>query len=274
MTITSLPRERRPTFHFLNEVRALVPVFLDTEVDMTQVLEHRAAASDEGRRYSLVSYALHTAARVLANHPEANAAISGRLRPRIARYASASGKLALDRTLNGHRVVVTVVLPDLDQASLDEVQRQVDRYRDGDLAQMAEFAGIRALQRLPVPLGRALVHAGLRSLRKRPELMGTFAVSSLGHRPVDGFHSVGGTTITLGLGRILDRPVVRNGLVAVAPVMRLNLAFDHRVIDGAEAADVLADLADGLEHFRTGPAPAPSAALFAQADRSTEATQA
>jgi pyruvate/2-oxoglutarate dehydrogenase complex dihydrolipoamide acyltransferase (E2) component len=31
--------------------------------------------------------------------------------------------------------------------------------------------------------------------------------------------------------------------------MRLSLAFDHRVIDGAEAAGVLADLEDGLEGF-------------------------
>ncbi|MEU4746675.1 2-oxo acid dehydrogenase subunit E2, partial [Actinosynnema sp. NPDC023658] len=90
---------------------------------------------------------------------------------------------------------------------------------------------------------------GLRSLTRRPGLLGTFAVTSLGHRPVDGFHSVGGTTITLGLGRTADRPVVRDGVVAVAPVMRLNLAFDHRVVDGAEAADVLAEIRAGLQGF-------------------------
>jgi len=85
-------------------------------------------------------------------------------------------------------------------------------------------------------------------------VFGTVAVTSLGHRPVDGFHSVGGTTITLGLGRIVDRPVVRAGEITVAPVMRLNLAFDHRVIDGAEAADVLAALKQSLESFTAEPA--------------------
>ncbi|MCM3884051.1 2-oxo acid dehydrogenase subunit E2 [Frankia sp. R82] len=74
-----------------------------------------------------------------------------------------------------------------------------------------------------------------RLLPKRGFVMGTFAVTSLGHRAADGFHSVGGTTITLGIGRVLDRPVVRAGVVGAAPLMRLNLAFDHRVIDGAEA---------------------------------------
>jgi pyruvate/2-oxoglutarate dehydrogenase complex dihydrolipoamide acyltransferase (E2) component len=85
--------------------------------------------------------------------------------------------------------------------------------------------------------------------------MGTFALSSLGHRPVDDFYSVGGTTITLGLGRIADRPVARNGTVEIAPVARLSLTFDHRVVDGAEAADVLADLVAGLEDFNGAAVP-------------------
>ncbi|MGP4049797.1 2-oxo acid dehydrogenase subunit E2 [Streptomyces sp. 2A115] len=80
--------------------------------------------------------------------------------------------------------------------------------------------------------------------------MGTFAVTSLGHRPVEAFHSVGGTTITLGLGAIADRPVLRDGRITVTPVMPLSLTFDHRVIDGTEAADVLAEIEEGLESFK------------------------
>jgi pyruvate/2-oxoglutarate dehydrogenase complex dihydrolipoamide acyltransferase (E2) component len=263
MTITALPRERRHTLHFLEAVRAIAPVFLDTEVNMTQVAEHRGEARRAGRRYSLVTYVLYTAAHVLATHPEANAAIHGRLMPRIARYPSASGKVALDRTLDGHRVVLTAVLPDLDRSSLDEIQHQLDRCREGDPATLPEFAGARTLRRLPVPLGWLLTRAGMRSLRRRPALMGTFAVTSLGHRPVDSFHSVGGTTITLGVGRVLDRPIARAGKVVIAPVMRLSLAFDHRIIDGAEAADVLADLKENLEHFLIRPVPAHAPAVAA-----------
>jgi pyruvate/2-oxoglutarate dehydrogenase complex dihydrolipoamide acyltransferase (E2) component len=254
-TITPLPRQRRHTLHFLSGLRSFAPVFLDTDIDMTAVLEHREAARRDGRRYSLVNYVLYATARVLVAHPEANAAIAGRLRPRLAHYRSAWGKLAFDRTLDGHRVVLTAVLPDLDRVDLDETQRRIDRCRDGDLATLTEFAGALATHRIPVPAGRALVRAALRSLCRRPALMGTFAVSSLGHRPVDGFHSMGGTTITLGLGRVADRPTVRDGRVAIAPIMRLSLTFDHRVIDGAEAADVLCDVKDALEHFGAATTP-------------------
>ncbi|GAA3431810.1 2-oxo acid dehydrogenase subunit E2 [Kutzneria kofuensis] len=249
MRIRPVDRQRRHTLHFLAEARATAAVFLDTEIDMTRVCEHRAGAHAEGRHYSVVSYVLHTAARVLAAHPEANAAVRGGLPPKVAGYESVDGKLTLDKTLGGRRVVLSAVLPGLDRADLDEVQRQVEHYRDGDVDRMPEFDGVRLLQRLPWLLARIAYRGAVRPLRRRASRLGTFAVTSLGHRPVDGFYSVGGTTITLGLGRIMDRPVVRGTTVVVAPVMRLSLTFDHRVIDGAEAADVLADLKDRLECF-------------------------
>ena len=248
-TIAAMPRQRRHTFHFLAGLRDFAPVFLDTEVDMGTVLDHRAAARADQHSYSLTTYVLHTAARVLAEHPDANGAIRGRLRPRIARYGTVNGKLAFDKTLGGQRVVLTAVLPGLEKCSLDEIQQQVDRLRVGDPERLDEFAGARILHKLPVPNGRLLSRLATRPLRRRAALLGTFAVSSLGHRPVDGFSSIGGTTVTLGLGQVAERPVARAGQVVIAPVLRLSLTFDHRVIDGAEAADVLAEIKEGLESF-------------------------
>jgi len=244
-----LAGERRHTLYFQREIRSIAPVFLDTEVDMSRVCEHRARYAAVGRRYSTVTYLLHTAARVLARHPEANAAIRGRYRPKVAYYDTVNGKVAFDKTLNGHRIVLSTVFPGVDRATMDDIQRHVEHCRDGDPAVLPEFAGARILHRLPWPLGPAALYAGIRPLERRPAAVGTFSISSLGHRPVDAFHSVGGTTITLGLGRIADRPVVRDGELSIAPVMRLSLAFDHRVVDGAEAADVLSDIKDGLERF-------------------------
>ncbi|MFC0041882.1 2-oxo acid dehydrogenase subunit E2 [Actinomadura rayongensis] len=243
--IAKIARERRHTLLFLARLRRVPPVFLDTEIDMTRVLEHR----ETGRRYSIVTYVLYAAGRALAKHPEANAAIEGGLSPKVARYAPVNGKLTLDRTLNGHRVVLSGLVKDLDRIDLDAVQDRVEALRDGDPHTLPDFAGARLLHRLPAAVGWAAYELAARALDKRPDTTGTFSVTSLGHRPVDGFHSLGGTTVTLGVGRILDRPVVRDGAVAVAPVMRLNLSFDHRVIDGAEAADLLADVKDGLENF-------------------------
>jgi pyruvate dehydrogenase E2 component (dihydrolipoamide acetyltransferase) len=51
----------------------------------------------------------------------------------------------------------------------------------------------------------------------------------------------------VGLGKIEDRPVVRNGQIAIRKIMPLSLAFDHRVIDGVEAGRFLGVVIQHLE---------------------------
>jgi len=246
-------RQRRHTQYFLDTIRVVAPVFLDTDVDMTNVQRHRA----EHPGHSIVSYVAYACGRVLATHPEANAALRGLPWRRLARYDTVNAKITLDKSLAGQRIVLATVVPGVDTADLDEIQRQISHFRDGDAALMPEFAAVRLLHRLPRPVGVLLFRSTLWPLSRRAQLLGTVAITSLGHRPVNGFHSVGGTTITLGLGQITDRPVVRDAEVSIAPMMRLNLAFDHRIIDGAEAADVLTDIKDRLESF-SDPDPGPA----------------
>ncbi|MGP3976069.1 2-oxo acid dehydrogenase subunit E2 [Streptomyces sp. 8N114] len=252
MRADPFPRERRHTAYFLRELRGYAPVFLGAEIDMTAVRRHQQEARARGDRFSAVTYVLYAAARVLAAHPEANAALRGGLRPRVAPYETVAAKLALDKTMGGRRVVLSAVLPDVHLRSLRDIAEQTARFRDGDPDRMPEFAGVRALQRLPGPLGHLAYRMGTRPLRRRITTNGTFSVTSLGHRPVTSFHSVGGTTVTLGLGAVADRPVVRDGAVTIAPVLPLSLTFDHRVIDGAEAADVLGEIKQALENFDDG----------------------
>jgi pyruvate dehydrogenase E2 component (dihydrolipoamide acetyltransferase) len=52
----------------------------------------------------------------------------------------------------------------------------------------------------------------------------------------------------LGVGRIEDRAVVRNGQIVVRKIMPLSLAFDHRVIDGVEAGRFLGVVIRHLEN--------------------------
>ena len=51
----------------------------------------------------------------------------------------------------------------------------------------------------------------------------------------------------LGLHRIEERPVVRDGQVVVRPMMYLALSYDHRLIDGREAVLFLRTIKDSLE---------------------------
>jgi len=77
---------------------------------------------------------------------------------------------------------------------------------------------------------------------------GTFTITNVG--------PIGGTALIptinypevaiLGMGRVQEKPVVRDGEIVIRKMLPLTLAFDHRVADGADAARFVAELARQL----------------------------
>ena len=52
----------------------------------------------------------------------------------------------------------------------------------------------------------------------------------------------------LGMHNVVDRAIVRNGLIVVAPVMYIALSYDHRLIDGRESVGFLVEVKKALEN--------------------------
>jgi len=73
---------------------------------------------------------------------------------------------------------------------------------------------------------------------------GTFTLTNLGMFGVDEFGAIINPpqSAILAVGRIAERPVVEEGLVAARPTIRLTLSVDHRVWDGAQGARFLSKL--------------------------------
>jgi pyruvate dehydrogenase E2 component (dihydrolipoamide acetyltransferase) len=78
---------------------------------------------------------------------------------------------------------------------------------------------------------------------------GTFTISNLGMYGVDGFNAIVNPpqAAILAVGRIADRVVAVDGQPAVRPTLILTLSCDHRVVDGARAAQFLDELATLIE---------------------------
>jgi 2-oxoisovalerate dehydrogenase E2 component (dihydrolipoyl transacylase) len=78
---------------------------------------------------------------------------------------------------------------------------------------------------------------------------GTFTVNNYGVFGVDGSAAIINhpEVAILGLGRVIDRPWVVNGELAVRKVAELTLAFDHRACDGGTAGGFLRYVADCIE---------------------------
>jgi pyruvate dehydrogenase E2 component (dihydrolipoamide acetyltransferase) len=81
---------------------------------------------------------------------------------------------------------------------------------------------------------------------------GTFTISNLGMFGVDAFHAIIAPpqVAILAAGRIGERVVPVDGRPGIRPMMTLTLSCDHRVVDGARAAEFLRDLSAALANPR------------------------
>jgi pyruvate dehydrogenase E2 component (dihydrolipoamide acetyltransferase) len=77
---------------------------------------------------------------------------------------------------------------------------------------------------------------------------GTFTISNLGMYKVDAFTAIitPPQAAILAVGSISERVVPVDGKPGIRPMMTMTLSSDHRVVDGARAAEFLSDLADAI----------------------------
>ena len=52
----------------------------------------------------------------------------------------------------------------------------------------------------------------------------------------------------LGMHNVVERPIVRDGQIVIAPVMYIALSYDHRIIDGRESVGFLVEVKKALEN--------------------------
>ena len=187
------------------------------EVDAEAVLAaaDAAEASDDGVDPSLVDLLLCALSDTLDEYPAFNATFEDGTH-RLYEEHNVGVAVDIDEGL------VTPVLAAVGSKSLAEIaaerRRLTERVRDGDYT-MSTFRG------------------------------GTFTVSNLGPLGVDSFTPVINPpeVAILGVGRLRERAIPDGDGVAFRQTMTLDLSFDHRVVDGADAARFLGTLSDNLE---------------------------
>ena len=171
-----------------------------------------------GFKATLTDVLIALVARVLAKHPRMNASWTG---DGIRRNSEINIGLAI-------AVEDGVVAPVLHKANLSKIEEIAVRRRE-----LAERAKAGHLQPADITGG-------------------TFTISNLGMYNVDAFTAiiVPPQAGILAVGRVGDRVVAVDEKPAVRPMMSLTLSTDHRVADGARAAQFLNDVVEAIREPR------------------------
>lgn len=246
--IMAFPKRRKHTLCFLNHARTNTPVTLSTEIDMSEIIAYRTAHL-QPQKLSYISFLMAIIAQTLEDYPQANAFYKPGLFPKIVQFQGIHAKLTFDYSFEKTRVVLSAVIQNANQASLLDIQTAVDTYKQADPLHAPIFAGIRRLHQLPLFLGKFLFKKMMFSPQKSAILQGSFSLTSLGHQPIDLFIPFSGANLSFGVGQIKERASVEGGSLVVKPILILTLVFDHRLIDGAYAAEFLTDIKKRLESF-------------------------
>jgi pyruvate dehydrogenase E2 component (dihydrolipoamide acetyltransferase) len=223
-TAVELTRTQQTVARRMAESKATIPEFtLRIDVDMQECVALRAelkriSQPEEGGSTHAPTYndmVVKAAALALREHPRANGSYRD---GRLTTYSRVNVGVAVaaDESL----VVPTVF--DADEKSLGEIARETralaERVRSGAIT--------------PPELGG-----------------GTFTVSNLGMYGVQSFTAIINPpqAAILSVGALEPRPVARDGAVIVRHMLTLTLACDHRILYGAQAAQLLSRVRELLQ---------------------------
>lgn len=119
----------------------------------------------------------------------------------------------------------------------------------GLLVPVVHGAGRMSLRELRDAIGSRSEEAASGAFPPSALTGGTFTLNNYGTLGVDGSAAIFNhpEAAMLGIGRLVERPWVVDGQLAVRTVTELTISFDHRVCDGAEAAAFLTYLARCIE---------------------------
>ena len=179
------------------------------EADVTQLVALKAKAKERAEQKKIhltfLPFVIKTVAAALQEHPYLNASLDDE-----------SGEIVLKKYYN-----IGVAVDTKDGLMVPVVKN----VKGKNIFQLAEELAVLSEK----ARARTIDLADLKG--------GTFTITNFGAMGgIYGFPIIHHPEVAiLGLGKILEKPVVRDGKIAIRKILPLSLSFDHRVVDGAEA---------------------------------------
>lgn len=194
------------------------------ECDATALIKLReskkAEAEKQGIKLTFLSFIVKAAAETLKKHPALNAAFDDATKQNIIYKKYFNMGIAVD-TPDG---LMVPALRNVDQKNVLQIARELN-----ELAQKCRDRTV-SLEEL---------QGGTFSITNIGSIGGIFATPIISY----------GQTGNLGVFRIKEKPAAVDGKVVIKPILTFALSFDHRVVDGAEAARFMNNLIAAVENL-------------------------
>ncbi len=209
----------------LESLQTMAQLTLTTEADVTDAMKLRdyLARRQPKGGFSPLNLVIAATARALREHPRMNALQEG-AQVQLVEEVNVGVAVSLDEGL------MVPTIRRADEKTLEEIaaeaQRLAAKVREGK----ASFDDVTG---------------------------GTFTITNLGAYDIDAFTPIINPPQVgiLGVGRVVEKPAIRDGEFAKRSMMFLSLTFDHRVIDGAPAAEFLQAVKGHMEEPKWMDAP-------------------
>ena len=199
----------------MQSLQTMAQVTLTTEADITDAMTLRDGLARHTGGLSPLALVIKATAQALKDHPRLNA-VQGEDSYTVMPNIDIGVAVSLEEGL------ITPVLRGANGKALSQIS-----------AESRELAAM------------------VRENRARPEDVtgGTFTITNLGANDVDGFSPIINPphVAILGVGRVVEKPVIHDGEIVKGRTMYLSLTFDHRIVDGAPAAEFLQSVRRYLE---------------------------
>ncbi|MCU7494931.1 MAG: 2-oxo acid dehydrogenase subunit E2 [Ignavibacteria bacterium] len=226
------------------------------ECDVTESRLKIKALKSRGNVISFTGWLLKTICSTLKDHSQAAAFLSGR--KRIIIFNDVNVSILVEKSLEGSRVPIPLVIEQADKKSMQEITKEIESAKDEELNSRSIVLKKKTslseslYYYLPGFIRRYVWRFMLRHPRIVYKKMGNVAFTSVGmFGQVRGwFIHTSVHPLSFGVGSVVKKPEVINNEIKIREMLQLTVLIDHDVIDGAPMFRFIGELVKSIENGR------------------------
>ena len=198
--------------------------------------------------FTYTSVLLKIVAHVQKKYPIMNAILARDIiRKKIFLPESVDISIAMEKKHKGETVVLIPVIRAVDEKSIEEISSEIKHLSQLPFDEMPNIKLTKLFNIDPDFLKYLKLKLICQSAYLYNFFFGSIGSTNLGKYGITHFYPHWINATVFAIGTIEEKPVVRDGQITIAPMLHMNLTFNHRILDGTTASEILAEAKNTVE---------------------------